>query len=84
MTDWHDNYRFAQLLRRAATISSKAQAVQQELTEAFRARYGKTYSDVDADQIIDVLDYGGGAKLTYRECDRLMADCGAPYGSEEQ
>lgn len=65
------------LLRRAARSAARQMAIQQELTEAFRARYGTTYSDVDADAIIDVLDFGGG-DLTVAECDAIMAECGAP------
>lgn len=65
------------LLRRAATLAYQHSAVQHELTRAFNERYGCTYSDVDADQIIDVLDYHGG-DLTVEQCDQIMAECGAP------
>jgi len=68
----------ASLLRRAARASAQAMAVQHELTAAFRDRYGVTYSDVDCDALIDILDYAGGAGLTVAECDRLMAASGAP------
>jgi hypothetical protein len=65
------------LLDRAVRISAQAQAVQQELTDAFRARYGTTYSDVDCDALIDILDYGGGKRLSVADCDREMEACGA-------
>jgi hypothetical protein len=68
----------AALLRRAARIAEQASKVQADLTEAFRDRYGVTYSDVDCDWLIDVLDYGGGKNLTVAECDRAMENCGAP------
>ncbi len=47
------------LLKKAGRIASEANAMQQVLTELFNKRYGCTYSDIDADSIIDVLDYGG-------------------------
>lgn len=47
--------------------------MQAELTEAFEERYGCTYSDADADAIIDVLDYGGGERITLADCDREMS-----------
>lgn len=68
----------AALLRRAVNAAAKAKAVQAELTAAFNDRYGWTYSDVDCDALIDVLDYGGNSHLTVADCDREMALCGAP------
>lgn len=65
------------LLRKAAKAAERHSAVQAELSEAFSARYGCTYSDADADPIIDVLDYQGG-ELTVEQCDAIMADHGAP------
>lgn len=72
-----DNRKFAGLLRRAARLAIEGQAVRAELTKAFTDRYGCTYSDVDCDSIIDVLDINGG-KLSVAEADELMADRGAP------
>jgi hypothetical protein len=77
MADWSDNRAFHGLIRRASTIAAANMAVQQELTAAFNHRYGTTYSDVDADQIIDVLDQGGGS-LSGSECDEIMAGAGCP------
>lgn len=69
------------LLDRAVRIASAAAIVQGELTAAFEERYGLTYSDVDCDALIDVLDYGGGARLTVADCDREMLACGvSPAG----
>ena len=56
------------LLKRACRIAVEASKVQAELTEAFNERYGCTYSDVDADHLIDALDYGG-ATVTVEDCD---------------
>lgn len=73
-----DNRNFASLLRRAQRLSKEVSAVQAELTAAFEARYGVTYSDVDEDWLIDSLDYGGGAVLTVKIVDKLMAENGHP------
>ena len=73
-----NNRDFAGLLRRAQRIAKEASAVQAELTDAFEARYGVTYSEVNEDWIIDSLDYGGGATLTVGTVDKLMAENGHP------
>lgn len=65
------------LLAKAGRLASEMQAIQQRLTAAFTDRYGVTYSDADADSIIDVLDYSGGS-LTVEECDQIMTDAGHP------
>lgn len=65
------------LLNRAAAAAKRHNDMSQEITAAFLERYGQTHSDVDADFIIDVLDCNGGA-ITVAECDREMANCGAP------
>ena len=66
---------FTILLRKATRIASEAQAIQGRLTDAFRDRYGQTYSDVDCDPLIDSLDYGGGDhEITAEDADRLMAE----------
>ena len=65
------------LLKRAAAAASRQADLNRQLTEAFEERYGKTYSEVDADSIIDALDYGHGP-ITLAECDQHMAIAGAP------
>jgi len=65
------------LLKRACRIAVEASKVQGELTEAFNERYGCTYSDVDADPLIDSLDYGGSV-VTVDDCDQIMTDAGCP------
>jgi len=65
------------LLNKAGRLAKEMASVQNELTDAFCARYGTTYSDVDADSIIDVLDYSGG-HITLAECDNIMTECGFP------
>lgn len=65
------------LLKRAARAAERKQEYQALLTEAFIERYGVTYSDVDADEIIDVLDYHGG-DIDLDTCDRVMSGLGYP------
>lgn len=65
------------LLRQAAALAARAQAMQQKLTEAFEERYGTTYSAVDCDELIDVLDYAGG-DIDLAFCDRAMTEAGYP------
>ena len=48
-----------------------------DMNTVFIQRYGQTYSEVDADGIIDVLNYHGG-HITVEECDQEMSDCGWP------
>lgn len=69
------------LLKRAARLAFEHSAVQSDLTRAFNARYGCTYSDVDCDEIIDILDYHGGA-ITVEQCDDAMERCGFPPKTE--
>lgn len=67
------------LLKRACKISNEYAEIQAKLSEAFEDRYGTTYSDVDCDQLIDILDGGTGVssiKLTVSDCDNYMNDCG--------
>ena len=72
------------LLRDAAKTARDQMLIQGKLSEAFESRYGLTYSDVDADEIIDILDYGAGGKLTIADCDRIMGDLGHPPRESEQ
>ncbi|MCJ8336550.1 MAG: hypothetical protein MJH10_20355 [Epibacterium sp.] len=77
-TDWTDNRKFAGLLKRAVRIAVASHHIQSELTEAFEARYGCTYSDVDADQLIDMFDYGSSNREpSVAFVDKQMADNGA-------
>lgn len=65
------------LLQRAARLAEQSQAVQVQLTQAFEARYGTTYSAIDCDDLIDILDYNGG-HVTLRIADEAMTSCGHP------
>lgn len=65
---------FIYLINRAVIIASKHALVQAELTKAFEDRYGCTYSDVDADQLIDLFDYQGGPAPTLVEVDEIMKE----------
>lgn len=66
------------LLKRVAAASRNYQKLSQQLTEAMRERYGSTHSDVDCDDLIESLDYGHGHAPTLRDCDKFMAEAGAP------
>jgi hypothetical protein len=65
------------LLMRAARLAEQKARIQDDLSEAFVERYGTTYSDVDADGIIDILDYGGG-DIDLAQCDAIMTEAGHP------
>lgn len=65
-------------LERAARSAAHAKRMQAILTKAFEERYGVTYSDVDSDWLIEVLDYGNGRTPTLADCDRVMTDAGHP------
>lgn len=65
------------LLPFAARIAYKNSKVQHLLTKAFSERYGETYSEVDCDELIDILDYHGGhVDLSF--ADEAMTRCGCP------
>lgn len=66
------------LLKRAHAAAVRHNALNAKLTSAFNERYGCTYSDVDADWIIDSLDYGSGSEVTVEQCDQIMTDAGRP------
>ena len=73
------------LLKRTARLAEDHRRAIAEVNEWFEARYGKSYSDVDCDHLIDILDYGVGSWAidgakgpSVALIDRLMADCGAP------
>jgi len=68
----------ASLLRRAAKAAANAKRLNDEIGEAFEERYGCTFSDVDCDPLIDILDYGisDDGELSVAFCDEQMALCG--------
>lgn len=55
-----DNKNFTKLLKRAAAAAVKHKNLCDEVNEECIKRHGVTYSEVDADGIIDVLDIDGG------------------------
>ncbi len=71
------------LLQRAAAHAARGAVLQGQLTRAFNLRYGTTYSDVDCDELIDILDYEGG-HLTLAIADRAMEASGAPVLARRQ
>lgn len=72
-----NNRQFQQVLNAAARAAGEAAKQQARLSDAMIERYGTTHSDVDCDELIDVLDYAGG-HVSVAEVDEAMARCGAP------
>ena len=73
-----NDYQFQQVLdaaHRSAVENSRQQA---RLSDAMLERYGKSHGDVDADGLIESLDYGNGTRVTVAQVDREMAENGAP------
>lgn len=68
----------SKLLARAARAASVQAALADQITAAFEKRYGVTHSDVDADELIDALDYGRTEGPTLARCDAIMAAAGYP------
>lgn len=66
-----NNVDFTRLLQRTANASERHSNLCDEVNEECVQRYGITYSDADADSIIDVLDLGGG-HITATEFDEAM------------
>ena len=65
------------VLQQLAKIAEKYNQLSIKVGEMFQERYGVTYSDVDCDEIIDILDYNGGS-ITLEEADRYMTAAGYP------
>lgn len=78
MSKWLYPRPFGGLLRRATRLARAHAEAQAELTAAFMDRYGTTYSDIDADKLIDALDYGNGATLNTAQVDAIMEKAGWP------
>ncbi len=75
---------FTRLLKRAAKAAKEQKLLNNQLTQAFEDRYGCTYSDVDADELIDCLDYGHGGSFKASEVDEIMSRCGATQPAPSQ
>lgn len=67
----------SKLLQDVADLTARKAKLQQKLTEAFEERYGVTYSAVDSDELIDVLDYHGG-HINLKLADEAMFRAGYP------
>lgn len=70
------NREFQSLLDRCAKAAEKHIRLIKEVEQECEARYGVSYSDVDADGIIDVLNYQGG-KITVKQFHKEMELHGA-------
>lgn len=69
---------FSKLVLSAQKIARKHMDLSSQITEAFIARYGITFSDIDADELIEAFDYGGGDCFTVHEIDKIMTSKGYP------
>lgn len=65
------------VLQKLADITEKRSLLAIDVGDMFIERYGVTCSDVDCDEIIDTLDYGGG-DITLEDVDRYMTAAGYP------
>lgn len=68
---------FTKLLTRCAQAARKHHALNLEVDQECKRRYGCSYSDIDADSLIDDLDMLGAEKLTASEFDQHMKNHGA-------
>lgn len=71
------NSEFSKLLTSTAKAALKHQILLSKVNSECRARYGTSYSDIDADCIIDILDLLGGNSFTEDEFNKAMEDAGA-------
>ena len=72
-----NDMKFNKLLGVAARHAARAQEISKKVNDECLRRYGVMYSDVDADNIIDTLDYLGGFDFTVEEFHQDMTRCGA-------
>lgn len=68
---------FSKLLTRCAKSAAAHFQLQDQVNTECQRRYGCSYSDRDADELIDVLDIQGADKLTASEFDKVMEFAGA-------
>lgn len=75
------NSAFQRLLNSTSAASARAARLQRQVAAEFEKRYGAAYSDVDADGVIDAVDYGT-CNITVTDCDEEMARSGFPLRRE--
>ena len=68
---------FTKLLNRCSRAAEKHYQLMDQVNAECKRRYGCSYSDVDADLLIDQLDIHGGAEeITAESFDKQMQFCG--------
>jgi hypothetical protein len=67
---------FTKLLTQTARAASRHHDLIAKVDNECQRRYGCSYSDVDADGIIDMLDYSGGSEFSASEFDEEMNRAG--------
>lgn len=68
---------FTKLLTRCSKAAAKHYELMDLVNAECQRRYGCSYSDIDADQLIDVLDIHGGENITAQYFDEQMTLSGA-------
>lgn len=64
-------------MKHANELANKHRAVVAKISKWFEDRYGCSYQDCDADDLIDALDYGTGIyPTTIQQIDKSMASGG--------
>jgi hypothetical protein len=73
-------------IKRANNLSQKhRQLVNGRIQDWFVKRYGVTFNEVDADELIDCVDYGqGGCPTTIKQIDSIMRLAGRVPLSESK
>lgn len=68
---------FTKLLTRCSKAAAKHYYLMDQVNTECQKRYGCSYSDVDADQLIDQLDiHGSEEDVTAQYFDEQMQSCG--------
>lgn len=65
------NRGFEAALHSCSDLARRHAAKRLQVADEFKRRYGTDPSDIDADEIIDSIDYGHGL-ITLAEVDRIM------------
>lgn len=71
------NNDFTKLLTKAVKYAKEHFNLLSEVDEECKRRYGCSYSDIDCDMLIDILDINGAEKLTADEFHEMMLEAGA-------
>lgn len=66
-------------LLRLSKAANRYQKLNLEIAEKFKTRYGVVYSDIPAaDDLVEILEYGGNETITLKLADEIMLEAGYP------